>query len=176
MHPERDGSQALPTPSVSGEDFDETQKGKGFWHEDKLGVLLEMRSEVSAVDPCAEIPPGFIDVLRIPILARQIGKVAAGQGGDGTDLSESAPADEPDDSAERGPEYEPPEVKRRGVVATCRPWRSFALLIASAAHAAGFQKAKRKAFVADGSANNWRLHRRFFGSFVAVLDFIHALS
>ena len=28
----------------------------------------------------------------------------------------------------------------------------------------------------DGSANNWKLQRRFFGSFVAILDFIHALS
>ena len=28
----------------------------------------------------------------------------------------------------------------------------------------------------DGSANNWTLQRRFFGSFVPILDFIHALS
>ena len=28
----------------------------------------------------------------------------------------------------------------------------------------------------DGSANNWKLQRRFFGSFVPILDFIHALS
>ena len=34
----------------------------------------------------------------------------------------------------------------------------------------------RKAFVGDGSANNWELRRRFFGSFVPILDFIHALS
>ncbi|WP_410970401.1 hypothetical protein, partial [Salmonella sp. SAL4458] len=25
-------------------------------------------------------------------------------------------------------------------------------------------------------ANNWRLQKRFFGSFVPILDFIHALS
>lgn len=76
---ERDGSQeqvADATPAVSEDDFDESPKAKGFWREDKLGVLLEMESEVSAVDPCPEIPLGFIDVLRIPVLARQMGKVA----------------------------------------------------------------------------------------------------
>jgi hypothetical protein len=173
---EPEAAPAEGAPAVTEDGFDEAQKGKGFWREDKLGVLLQMESEVSAVDPCPEVPPGFIDVLRIPILARQIGKVAAQQDGDEADAPESAPADGSGGSGEREPEYEPPQVKRRSVVATCRPWWSFALLVASAAHAAGFQKAKRKAFVADGSGNNWRLHKRFFSSFVAVLDFIHALS
>lgn len=56
-----------------------------------------------------------------------------------------------------------------------QPWRHVAWLVASAAQA-GFQQARRKAFVADGSGHNGRLHARFFGSFVAVLDFIPALS
>jgi hypothetical protein len=178
---ERDGGSEVTAAAAAAnsaeEGFDEDESSKGFWREDKVGVLLEMESEVSAVDPCPEVPPGFIDASRIPLLAREIGKVAARQqGGDEADAPEPAPLDEPDGSDERESEYQPPEVTHRTVVATCRPWRSFALLIASAAWAAGFQKAKRKAFVADGSGNNWRLHKRFFGSFVAVLDFIHALS
>jgi hypothetical protein len=173
---ERDGSQAQSTPAVAEEDFDEDPKAKGFWRENKVGLLLEMESEVSAVDPCAGIPPGFVDVLRIPVLAREIGKVAAQQEGDGPAPPESVPADERDEAGEHEPGHEPPQVKHRTVVATCRPWWSFALLVASAAWAAAFQKAKRRAFVADGSANNWRLHKRYFSSFTAVLDFIHALS
>jgi hypothetical protein len=173
---ERDGSQAQAqqeaTSAQTEEDFDEDSKAKGFWREDKVGVLLEMESEVWEVDPCPQVPPGFIDVLRIPVLAREIGKTAAQE--DGQAFQPESPADEPDGAGE--PEYQPPQVKHRCVVATCRPWRSFALLIASAAWSAGFQKARRKAFVGDGSANNWRLHRRFFSSFTAVLDFIHALS
>lgn len=171
---ERAGSPtqaAAAARSLTDEDFDEDPKAnQGFWREDKLGVLLQMESEVSAVDPCPAIPPGFIDILRIPTLAREIGKVAAQQEGDPPDLLASA--DEPDEE----PDYQPPEVRHRTVVGTCRPWRRFAVLLASAAWTAGFQEAPRKAFVADGSANNWRLQRRFFGSFVAVLDFIHALS
>jgi hypothetical protein len=171
---ERDGSQTPAVeamPKATDEEFEEDPKAnQGFWREDKLGVLLQMESEVSAVDPCPEIPPGFIDILRIPTLAREIGKVAAQQEGDSPDLLEAT--DEAGDEAV----YEPPEVSHRTVVGTCRPWRSFAVLLASAAWAAGFQKAQRQAFVADGSGNNWRLHKRFFGSFVAVLDFSHALS
>ena len=171
---ERDGPEAQAaeaTPPPTDGDLDEDPKAnKGFWREDKLGVLLEMESEVSAIDPCPQIPPGFIDVLRIPTLAREIGKVAAQQEDDPPDLLPAT--DAPNDP----PAYQPPEVKHRTVVATCRAWRSFAVLLASAAWAAAFQKAQRKAFVADGSGNNWRLHKRFFRSFVAVLDFIHALS
>src|SRR5207249_2830000 len=69
-----------------------------------------------------------------------------------------------------------PEVVERQVAASRGKWPSFAPLLAAAAWALGFQGAARKAFVGDGSANNWTLQRRFFGSFVPILDFIHALS
>ena len=36
--------------------------------------------------------------------------------------------------------------------------------------------ADRKAFVGDGSDNNWAIWRQHFSSFVPILDFIHALS
>lgn len=49
-------------------------------------------------------------------------------------------------------------------------------LLGRAAWARGFQGAARKAFVGDGSANNWKLQRRLLGWFVPILDFIHALS
>ena len=62
------------------------------------------------------------------------------------------------------------------MVASRGTWREFAPLLASAAWSRAFQGAARKAFVGDGAANNWKLQRRFFGSFVPILDFIHALS
>ncbi len=62
------------------------------------------------------------------------------------------------------------------MVATRQRWPAFAVQVAAAARAAGFQAAARKAFMADGSANAWRVQQRFFGSFVPILDFIHALS
>ena len=178
-----DGASAAPDEpsSQTQEAFDEAAAPKGFWREDKIGLLLEMKSQVSEVDPCPEIPAHFVDALRIPVLAKEIGKVAAQQQGEVEAEQAAAEPPQQEQAAAEPPQqeqatYEPPEVERRNVVATCRPWWSFALLVAQAAWAAGFQKAKRKGFVADGSANNWRVQKRFFSSFTPILDFIHALS
>jgi hypothetical protein len=40
----------------------------------------------------------------------------------------------------------------------------------------GLFSAARRAFVADGLAENWSVYRRYFSRFTAVLDFVHALT
>ena len=40
----------------------------------------------------------------------------------------------------------------------------------------GVYGARRKAFLGDGAENNWTVRKRWFSDFVAILDFIHALS
>jgi len=164
------GSAEPTDRSSEPEPWEPEAFAKGYWREDKVGLLTAMQSASGARDPCPEIPPGFLDVLRMPLLARELGKVAAAAE-DVTDTARPLPAPAPEE-----PVYAAPEPEQRRVVASCRPWPVFALVVAQAAWTAGFQQAKRKAFVADGAANNWRLRERFFGSFVAVLDFIHALS
>jgi hypothetical protein len=132
-----------------------------------------MTSEETGVDPCPGIPASFLDVVRIPELVRELKKHVKG------DEDGAADAAEPEAAAEALAEeakYRPPEVRQRQVVASRQAWPAFALLLAQAAWASGFQRAARKAFLGDGSANNWKLQRRYFGSFTAVLDFIHALS
>jgi len=151
---------------------DEPAPAAGHWREDKVALLLTMQSAVSAADPCPDIPAAFLDVVRIPKLARQLKQHAR--------ATEDAVADsdEPEAAAEALHEqaYEPPQVVTRQVVASRGRWPAFAPLVAAAAWALALQGAARRAFVGDGSANNWTLQRRFFGSFVPVLDFIHALS
>ncbi len=170
---ERAAPEDEPAAVASSEFDEQPADAKGFWREDKVGLLVEMKSEAHQADPCPQVPPVFLDVLRIPRLARELGKTAARTEGEAVGGETGEPLEpEPDDLVG----YDPPEVGHRRVVASCRPWPEFAVRVAQAARAAGFQKAKRKAFVADGSANNWRLRARHFGSFVAVLDFIHALS
>jgi len=136
--------------------------------------LLTMHSEVSATDPCPEIPPSFLDAARIPELVRELSrqvKEPVDTGAAGTVATETVNEPVPAASA-----YQPPAVEKRTVVASRLRWPTFAPLLAAAAWAWGFQGAARKAFVGDGSANHWRVQRRFFGSFVPILDFIHALS
>ncbi len=145
----------------------------GHWREDKIGLLQTMTSDATDVDPCPEIPASFLDVVRISKLVRELSRHVK-EGEDGV-----SDAGEPDAGAEALAEeakYRPPQVGRRQVLASRQTWPAFASLLAQAAWALGFQGAARKAFVGDGSANNWELRRRFFGSFVPILDFIHALS
>jgi hypothetical protein len=155
-------------------DEDEGRDGKaGHWREDKVGLLLVMDSVASARDPCPAIPPSFVDPTRIPKLVGELKKsvkATADAAADGVEAEAVAEA--------LGVEtvYEPPKVCQRKAAASRACWPSFALQVAAAAWALGFQGAQRRAFVGDGSANNWTLQRRFFGSFVPILDFIHALS
>jgi hypothetical protein len=162
-------------PAVAATDpqwDEEPPPAAGHWREDKVALLLTMQSAVAEADPCPDIPAGFLDVVRIPKLARQLKKNVR--------ASEDAVADsdEPEATAEvlREQAYEPPEVRTRQVVASRGCWPAFAPVVAAAAWTWAFQGAARRAFVGDGSANNWTLQRRFFGSFVPILDFIHVLS
>jgi hypothetical protein len=159
--------------AAEGETWDEEEAPAGHWREDKVALLLTLHSAVSAADPCPEIPPPFVDAARIPELARQLSRQVkqaedATQGAAEAEAAEGAPREEA--------AYQPPRVVQRKVLASRRTWPTFAPMVAAAAWALGFQGAARKAFVGDGSANHWRLQRRFFGSFVPILDFIHALS
>ena len=159
--------------AAEGAAWDEEKVSAGHWREDKVGLLLTMHSEVSATDPCPEIPPSFLDAARIPELARELSRQVKGPADAAAASAAAATADE---TLAAETAYQPPRVQQRQVLASRRTWPTFAPVVASAAWALGFQGAARKAFVGDGSANHWRLQRRFFGSFVAILDFIHALS
>jgi hypothetical protein len=152
---------------------EEPEDVKGHWREDKVGLLMTMQSTVAAHDPCPAIPECFVDPTRIQRLVRELKKNvkqtedAAGETEE-PEVVEQALAEDV--------EYEPPEVAERQVVASRCTWPRFAPILAAAAWQLGFQGAARKAFVGDGSKNNWVLQKRFFASFVAILDFIHALT
>ena len=163
--PAGEADEAWPEEEADGQ--------AGHWREDRVGLLLTMTSAVSDVDPCPEIPEAFVDATRIPQLVRELKKTVAATG---VGVADGDPPEAATEALPTDARYEPPQVQHRRVVATRRSWPSFAPLVAEAAWALGFQQAARKAFVGDGSANNWRLQRRFFGSFEPILDFIHALS
>jgi hypothetical protein len=167
-------AEPAAVPAAAESDWDEEPAAKaGHWREDKIGLLLTMHSAVCATDPCPDIPASFLDVVHIPKLTRQLKKNAKATEEAVADTDEPEVAEQALQSAST---YQPPQVVQRQVVASRGRWSAFAPLLASAAWTWGFQGATRKAFVADGSANNWPLQRRFFGSFVPILDFIHALS
>ena len=166
--------EASPAAALDEEPIAETGREKGkHWREDKATLLLTVDSEVCTADPCPEIPETFVDPTRILKLAREIHTVSAGQDGVVEPEAEAASADA---EATAEATYKPPTIVTRQVVASRRRWPDFAPLVAQAARTAGLLGAARRAFVGDGSDNNWAIWRRFFGSWTPIIDFIHVLS
>jgi hypothetical protein len=142
----------------SGED------GAGYWRESLVGCLLSMASREHAADPCPRLPATFRDARRIRDLSREI-------------KGFSSAADPPDEMPEEVSADRPerPEVLVRSVVATRQGLDVFGQRLVAAAHARGFHAASRKAFVSDGAASNWSVHKAHFSHYTPVLDFTHAV-
>ncbi len=168
---ERSGAEVDAEKAGDGEDG---RSGK-HWREDKIGLLMTMKSEESASDPCPEIPEQFVDPTRILKLARELKKQPLPPSEEA--MKETA---EPEVAvatlAENRAVWQPPQVKEKRLVGSRVRWPEFGPILALAAWRWGFFGATRKAFIGDGSDNNWAIWRQHFSSFVAILDFIHALS
>jgi len=123
-----------------------------------------MVSEPRAQDPCPTIPRTFVDRERIQELSREIkGFSASGEG-------DADPCEEPPDDRQGRP-----ETLVKSVVATRAGKDALGRRLVAEAHSRGFQAARRKAFVADGSATNWGVHKKHFSHYTPILDFTHAV-
>jgi hypothetical protein len=154
-------------------DAEDGRRGK-HWREDKIGLLMPMKSEILTSDPCPEIPEQFVDPTRIAKLARELKKQVAPREEAVKETLE--PELGVETLAENRVQWEPPEMLEKNLVGSRVRWPEFGPILAMMAWKAGFFGASRKAFIGDGSDNNWTIHRQHFSSFTAILDFIHALS
>ena len=118
------------------------------WRETKTAILVRMTHESSAVDPRPDLPKCF----RHPL-------------GTHADATNSPPSEAPD--------HTPKTLFRTGL-ASPKDSNDFGLQVAGQAEDRGFYSAKHGAFVGDGLAYNWTIHRRHFSSFTPILDFVHA--
>ena len=162
---------ATPTePSEPEPKPQQSQDRGGHWREDKIGLLMTMTSQESSKDPCPTIPETFVNPLRIAKLAREIKR--------GVPMGQDAVAEPPEceDGQEECGEYKPPQVRVKSMVGSRVEAGRFGQVLVAAAFARGFFGARRKAFVGDGAETNWTIQQQWFSHFVAILDFIHALS
>ena len=137
---------------------------QGYWKESLVGCCLSMVSKEHPSDPCPTIPPTFVDPARMGNLSREIKGFSASL----EDVAASA--DEFSDDREGRP-----EVLVRSVVATRAGKDAFGERLVAEAHSRGFNAARRKAFVADGAATNWSVHKKHFSHYTPILDFTHAI-
>jgi hypothetical protein len=147
---------------------DEVRNSKGYWRESLVGCCLTMTSEEQAQDPCPTIPNTFVDPARMHDLSREI-KGHSQREGAGDAPAAEAPVDHPPDRVGR------PKVLVRSVVATRAGQDAFGRRLVAEAYGRGFHAARRKAFVADGAASNWSVHKKHFSHYTPILDFTHAV-
>lgn len=155
-------------------DQDKPPSGR-HWHEDKVGLVLTMRSLSHHNDPCPDIPDTFLDAERVAKIVRGLKKSAPLKAEEQSQTAQ-APENEPEQAEEEKAEYEGPKLEKRQVVASRQSWPLFGALLGTAAWLAGFAPARRKAFVADGARAIWGVWKTRFSAYVPILDFIHAMS
>jgi hypothetical protein len=147
--------------------------------ENKIACLVTLTAAAHAADPQPEPPSSFVQPRRVQRLVQHM----AGQASDplaAADAPETAAAVEasatpaaalPDAVAE-------PWAPRRLVrtcVASMVSSRAFGPLMAAEAQGRDFYAARRRAFVADGCAYNWSIHRGYFADFVPIVDLLHVV-
>jgi hypothetical protein len=167
-----DPGEPAATPPEPDREADRPARSK-HWREDKIGCLLAMRSTVSDVDPCPEIPSVFVDPLQSLKLAQEIGHCAVPKG---APFQKAQPQEEESDRDERRQRPGRPEIESRRVLATRKDVYAFGPILAVSAWSMGLFSAGRQAFVADGLAENWSVQKRYFPRWTPVLDFLHAMT
>jgi hypothetical protein len=155
------------------------------WRESKVAVLETYLSAQFEQDPDPDVPRCFLDLGRTARLVRGLGH--------------ALPTGLPELSAEAKAETETETETEAEAETSCvegsrraerpgRPVRLVRSLLASRAdaahfgpmvHEAAWQRnffgARQRAFLGDGQAANWTIHRIHFSTFEPILDFVHAL-
>jgi hypothetical protein len=144
------------------------------WREDKIAILATMSRIASECDPEPELPACFRDRAYVEKVIGAIGGTGP-MGPPAPEVQEPAPLPLP--AATKPAEPRPkPELSVRTYVATMASVDRFGPMVATEAQRRNFTEAAARAFLGDGSAWIWGLHRRYFPDFVAIVDFLHALS
>jgi hypothetical protein len=139
--------------------------------EDKIACLVSLPSDTHAQDPQPEPPASFQEPRRVQRLVQKM----KGRSGEPS-AAEDEPADAPSaDPPPRRPAEKPPPGRVRTCLASLHNSRSFGPLMAAAAQRRGFYQALRRAFVGDGQAYNWAIHKGYFPDFEPIVDFLHVL-
>ena len=141
--------------------------GEKGWRETKNSSFERMcrnKKHVANQDPCESLPTSFRTAKKVANIAEK-----------------PVPnADEPDD--ERGNEkaqpvkYEGPRRVLRTVLSSMASSDEFGPMMQREAKRRRFYEAPLRAFLGDGLNWNWTIWKKYFPTFVPILDFIHAIQ
>jgi hypothetical protein len=140
--------------------------------EDKIACLVSLRSAVHEVDPQPEPPESFLLPRRVQRLVQQM------QGMSGDKPPEEVEQEDAPPSARQAGDQQrraAPRKQVRTCVASMADCHAFGPMVAAEAQERDFYRAERRAFLGDGAAYNWGIHRGYFPDFEPVVDFLHVL-
>jgi hypothetical protein len=146
------------------------------WREDKVANLLTMSTQSHDRDPHPELPQCFTKKREVVELVRGI----VGQGAL-ADVIEAADEEHPvltvfEPTEERPERIWPPEPLVRTCQATLESSDEFGPMVAAEAQRRNFFAAQSRAFLGDGGAWIWTLHKALFSAFEPIVDFVHVLT
>lgn len=168
-----DDGSAAQTPSPETASVSSPEKTT-HWREDKVGIVLSMQSEVQAQDPCPEFPVWLASARVVAEIAQLAAREEEPQEASSRGPAASSPEDRVDDSQDW--QDLAPRLLSRDVIASSDEAQSFGWQLDWKAWTRGIFGAKRQAFVADGLAVNWTIHKQHFSRMTPILDLMHALS
>jgi hypothetical protein len=145
---------------------------KTHWKQETGGLALSMTSAVHERDPCPEFP----DWLFAGDVVAEIAGLAQRRESPGNDR-DSQPEEEEsplETEGKTGFEWTPAIVSREMIAST--EGTDVARHLEWIAWEHGITAAQRQAFVADGAASIWAIHKKYFSQMTAIIDLMHALS
>lgn len=152
--------------------FGEDDYKGSHWKEDKVGLVLHMQSEVHTSDPHSEFPQWLAQADVVAEIA-SLGVIE--QAKEPVFEAASLPLEEEDHSPSDWKQLTPKLISRE-VIASSQCGDDFGHHLEYAAWQQGVIDAPRMAFVADGAAVNWTIHKEHFSQMTGILDLMHALS
>ena len=138
--------------------------------EDKIACLVSLQSDHHEQDPRPEPPESFTQPRRVQRLVREMKGLP---GEHPTEAAEGAGPTRPEKKAP--PVEESPRPLVRTCVASMQQARLFGRMVAAEAQERAFYRARRRAFLGDGLAYNWSIHKAYFPDFEPIVDFLHVL-
>lgn len=147
------------------------------WNETKNAIFVSALSTVSDVDPQPQPPRCFLDRDHVAKLSESTKICETSSENQRTANNEvsAVDANEIHDTAINNDAHKPRRVLRTFLSSLQSP-KEFGRRMKREATRRRFDEASRKAFVGDGLPCNWKIHQTHFKDYVAVLDFVHAVT